>query len=95
MSDPPPYIVYCHQNEWESGDLDEDQVKFIISRCPCRETQWLNDAWDGLVRANPDNRHQSKYVLLSHRYGDTLKGLIRSYCPVKPLRPGEVIELDD
>lgn len=92
--DPPPGVVYAHQHRWEDGTLDDDNVEFIMSFCPCAVTQYLQDAWTGLVRAEPNNQGLSRYAVLSRVYTEELNRFIQMYCPGQPQAPGEVIELE-
>lgn len=92
--DPPTGVVYADDSNRPSSGLSDDNVKFIISYCPCTKTEYLHDAWQQMLRAKPSNDRYSKYSLLSIRYSDKLNLLIRLYCPSRPQRPGEFIEID-
>lgn len=90
---PPPGVVYATEDKWQAGKLNDEQVQFIMSYCPCTVTEFLRGAWVSMVAAKPSNARISKYTLLSHRYTEQLNKFIKQHCPGPPQRPGEVIEI--
>lgn len=95
-ADLPPKAVIAGQ-QFEPGELTDEQVKFIISRCSCRQTEMLHDFWEILLAHEKEVRRprfsvwKSKWTYLSWEYHEILQKLADARCPAP--WSGEVIDL--
>lgn len=94
----PPSDVF-NDRKFGSGQASDEEVKYVLSRCSCANTQLLRDAWDR-YRADPaENESQlefeSKEEFLSIACYEQLTELAMVCCPV-PSWPGpkERVEID-
>jgi hypothetical protein len=71
-------IVFNDQ-QFEAGDLNEGQVQFILSRCKCRTTQLLHDAWEDAIIEDPT--FDTKWAYLSLERSDEMNAVIAKFCP--------------
>lgn len=92
----PPKAVIAGQ-KFERGELTDEQVKFIISRCSCRQTEMLQDFWEILLANETEARRprfsvwKSKWTYLSWEYHEILQKLADARCPAP--WSGEMIDL--
>lgn len=83
-------IVHSHVR-FDADEASEEQVKFILSRCPCKYTAYFQEAWEdwcietikkGRRRTRTKERHLSK------RFCTRINGVIKEFCPDDPENPG-------
>lgn len=92
----PPKAVIAGQ-KFERGELTDEQVKFIISRCSCRQTEQLHDLWEILLAHEKEVSRphfsvwKSKWTYLSWEYHEILQKLADARCPAP--WSGEMIDL--
>lgn len=72
--------VSCDQH-FTAGELTEPQIRFILSRCHCRTTQLLHDAWERARKEDPALK--CKFTYLSHERVQEMNAVIGRFCPMR------------
>ncbi|KJY02095.1 hypothetical protein TI39_contig259g00006 [Zymoseptoria brevis] len=70
--------VSCDQH-FTAGELTEPQIRFILSRCHCRTTELLHDAWE--MARKEDSGLDCKFKYLSRERVQEMNAVIGRFCP--------------
>ena len=72
---------------FKQGEATPDEIRYVISRCPCPYTDYLHGGWEqyvaDMVEQGRDNKY-NKATYLSKRFHEDINELISAYCPLNP-----------
>lgn len=81
----------CRQTRFGREEATIEQVRFILSRCPCPYTAYFQEAWEyycaEMAKRNKRIR-RTKEEHLSKRFSRQINGVINEFCPDEPHAKG-------
>lgn len=75
-----PGLIYNDRTFTDNDRATEDQIRYVISRLPCRIAETVHRGWEIWRVGHPDKQNVTKYECLA-KATDYLNPLVLKHCP--------------